>query len=754
VIRSLLTIGLVASCGELRLDVPLESDTRSIVVSLTFESGETEVHAFSTEESLAVDYRDHSSVDITALTYRETLCELMMDGGRIDPVTEVGDLHRAPLAAPGRIFATIVDGGSAAEFRELGALPMSLSEFRYRDDPLFCFAHGGVYRGPGSCDCAPTPTEVLEPMPPEAPALPLRPVEVPFRDPGECPADATIWYGESACTVVGTQCPPGQWPEIVPPGTSHYVDPSAAPGGDGSMLAPFVDVDEAVDAAAPGDSIILSKGVHQNQYTALSDVALIGACVGETMLLAPEPSGVLEVRGVSIRNLFLGVSVIVGDGSTAAIEKVVVEPTRSIPLYVGVDASLQGSDVVIRGGFPGVQLSAGASVAFDGAVIERFMGSGVAVDPDASLDAVRLVLTTSLGASGVSVSRGGSVTVRDAVVSGGAFALDAYEGDLLDASRLTVLGVAGGIFASGTNSRLSDVVVRDGDFGIRIDRGRATVQRALFERVRVNPVGVQDSLVVLDDLSAVASRELLAIGSTLTLTRAEIDGFEVSLQSTGSVVDLRDVRARGSIIADRGGRALLERVESACVLVFGPELIGKDMRVDCPGRDASGIAVAVFDTIANLSRVEVEGGGGVSVVKGSMILTDASIRDTVEPAVALKADESTIRVERSAIERVGRIGIGVTDESILTATDLRIDGVGDHPSAAGIECTGKAEIERFEIRDSLSFGVRMQRTPEVDLDNGTISGNRVGVSYPSSYDLRRLSKNVVYVGNDTDLSPY
>src|SRR4051794_35424727 len=83
--------------------------------------------------------------------------------------------------------------------------------------------------------------------------------------------------GDAACAELGP-CPSGRFAAGLDP--ALYVDPSASPGGSGTMTAPYPTIAEALmHAGSGGARIALSKGTHAASATAIDRaIELAGAC--------------------------------------------------------------------------------------------------------------------------------------------------------------------------------------------------------------------------------------------------------------------------------------------------------------------------------------------------------------------------------------------------------------------------------------------------------------------------------------------
>jgi hypothetical protein len=122
---------------------------------------------------------------------------------------------------------------------------------------------------------------------PEEQDGPLEPEQVSFADwerPENCELGTMPVIGEAECQRVGSECPAGDWPAVIPEAEQViYVQPGAQ--GDGSSKTAAVGtISDAVELAQEGALIVLSKGIHEDNLILEKSVNIIGACpVGTTV---------------------------------------------------------------------------------------------------------------------------------------------------------------------------------------------------------------------------------------------------------------------------------------------------------------------------------------------------------------------------------------------------------------------------------------------------------------------------------------
>ena len=84
--------------------------------------------------------------------------------------------------------------------------------------------------------------------------------------------DEAHFAGEPGCARIGSECPAGDLPEGLPTsGPVVYVSAAAAPGGDGSIGAPFQTIDDAASLAGLGWIVAVGKGTYDEAVTLVNE---------------------------------------------------------------------------------------------------------------------------------------------------------------------------------------------------------------------------------------------------------------------------------------------------------------------------------------------------------------------------------------------------------------------------------------------------------------------------------------------------
>ena len=143
----------------------------------------------------------------------------------------------------------------------------------------------------------------------------------------DCAADEAHFPGTSGCVLIGDPCPLDGWPTDLPSVGVLHVRADAAPGGDGTRTEPFVELQEAFDAAPDGATLAVAPGT----YGAMRidrPISVVGACT-EVILTSTEIAGTIDIEDaeVSLRNLRISGSRegIWADSATVTLDSVVID---------------------------------------------------------------------------------------------------------------------------------------------------------------------------------------------------------------------------------------------------------------------------------------------------------------------------------------------------------------------------------------------------------------------------------------------
>lgn len=524
-----------------------------------------------------------------------------------------------------------------------------------------------------------------------------------------CAPDEAHFPGSPGCVQLGTPCPASGWAADLPDDRRMlFVQVGAAAGGSGSREAPFGTVSEALDAAADGTVVALSRGTFDEAVEIPGGVTLWGACVAGTVVTCSEPNGAQGVVMVSsageaeVRNLSLGGErpgvVVNGTSRAIVLQDVVIAGTPSRGCAVLQGATLTARNLVVRdtrvSTFPsggvghGILVTNGGHLEVSGAVIERAVeaalfvtGAGsTAALTDVALDDTRIGPSGLLG-RGVEVQLQAQVDLTRAVI---------------ERSRHDGLYVVG----MGSFLRLTDAVVSetindaDGPPGAGLFVGtdaQAEVSRAVLERN-------QPFAMVAFGSSAIAVLTDVVVRDSLPMS-GNWYGRGINVQEGGRVEVSRGVIAgnREVAVAVHDGTARLEDVVIRDTLEDGP-------------RNGYGRAINLEGGVVEMSRALLERNRDAAIyasgATSSLRLLDVVIRDTLPRpdetygnglAVALGAVGEATRV---LVDRNRDRAVLVTHEgTVLVLSDVVVrDTRGNQGTGGrGINVQDGARVEASRI---------------------------------------------------------
>jgi len=485
---------------------------------------------------------------------------------------------------------------------------------------------------------------------------------LPSDDGATCPPGQARFVGESGCQPIGAACPAGPF-AADSPSPALYVDPSAAPSGDGSRASPFRTAAEAFAAATAGTTVMLSRGDHPPLGLVPSGVTVRGACVAETRIVCPGSGGGVDIDGeVTVRDVTVtgcqsGVYIRPDSAASYHLESIVFSDTHGIALNIfsgdGTGRSLVFRDGVREADADGTGWGLGANLGprftATRVTIESMVEHGVLVSGEGTDVTLEDLLIRDMASAGMGRAKGGCATVNFS-------ASLTLRRALLDGCKRT------GASASSATLVLEDVVARR--------------------------IGVQESDGAFG--MALLARE----GATVTARRVRLEDADVGgawAIDEGTVVRLDDIVVRGS-----DGQP--------------------DMRTSALGVESSGGSTI---TGARVAVWDVDGYGlFVQSPMTSLVLEDVLVRDlrgTTSEAQAGQGgaafDHGALTLTRAHIENVHISGVSAIKDAVASLTDILVTNVktqsGTDVGGCGV-CTlagGALTIERGEVSDVMGSGV-------------------------------------------------
>lgn len=527
--------------------------------------------------------------------------------------------------------------------------------------------------------------------------------------------------GAPGCSLIGTRCPVGDFPEGLPSdGDIVYVQEGAL-GGDGSVNAPYGALqDVPFPDLSPDTVVALAKGRYAGAVEPVGRVVLWGACPEETILTVEDDGprqGILQVStpGTDVTAKSLRISggtrlgALVNSASILRLEGVIVEQT-----FLG-----------------GIFVEEGGTLFLEGSVIrDTRPGPG------------------GVGGTGLQVNSGGSATVRRVLIE-----------------RNHFIGLAG--TGAGTTLYLEDVVVRDtqsrasdGQWGVGLSLQsdvQAEAHRVALEGNRgFGVLLTRESRLVLEDA---------VVRNTESLEASQAFGRGLNLQSGASA------EVRGAVF-ERNRELGVFAAGSMTELVLN-NVVVRDTRSRASDRlSGSGLNVG-FGARAKVRRAVFEGNRSVQILtegaETTLILDDALVRDAQGRAldqrfgVGLSVESgSWAEVRRSVFAHNLDIGVFVGGaESALVAEDILVEDTRsssfDNADGRGlnVESGGRAVVKRARFERNRVVGVLVvDEGSELVVENAVIRdtesraadgtlGNGLGIQLGARAQVRR----VVLAGN-------
>lgn len=404
---------------------------------------------------------------------------------------------------------------------------------------------------------------------------------------------------DGTCTPTDeSQCPPGGFPEVPPEAAGQrvvYVRQMATLTPDGSMRAPYPDLNQAVAAEPEAEWFLLYPGYYPVGFTVRHPMHVLGGCAANVQLTGTMETPLFRADGPSLRLDLRGVSLTRGRQLVVAQNRAEVSVQRCILSLAEHDtvaavsaASIEVVDSLLLDPAP---TSNGALVAVDTRGVVSLRRSAlqgrahraVSVGPDgiARLDSVSMRGARS---DTVIVDDGGQIEIRRATVRGETtMAVTLSNGShaeiedlaIRDTSVVAIDGVRNGAIGvregcSLVGRRIS--VDNASGYGLSVlgREATATVDQMFVRSVRGYPGGFGGSGVVVEQFSRASLR------------RAQIfDVAEMGLNVTvfGSL-DVRDTLVHRVVPQGNGlfgigmGVNLLGSVDARRVLIEQASMLG------------------------------------------------------------------------------------------------------------------------------------------------------------------------------------
>ncbi len=565
----------------------------------------------------------------------------------------------------------------------------------------------------------------------------------------DCPAGEAQFLGQLGCDPIGMPCPAEEFADeavirtlaVGAGGPIVYARPGAA-DGDGSRALPYGTLAAALAAVPPAGIVALGKGTFNERLLPSTSLAVVGACVAETVI-SPSDLGT-DVGAVDV-----------AEGQSWL---------RLASLRVG------GAGVAVWVKGPG------ARVHLVGVELRGAAGAG---------------LLFADGTGGGSLSRVviGDVTPVDEELPG--YGLVLGVGAELTANRLSIertATVGFGAVGDDTTATLVNLIVRDtapeatsllGGAGLEVDDGAtALVQRVLLERNRTAGLlaiggGARvtgEHVVIRDHRSEAASGELGvgvlvqdAAGVALRFARLERNRAAGAVAiDAGTELEITDAVISGTLSDEaRGDLGLavgaqhgpLVRVNRA--LLTGNRHLG--LGAVGPGSDLEAIDVVVHDTLSQASDlrhgvgVVAEDGARVTVLRGRIIgnrevgawATNLPDAPNAAPATLLLDD---VEIDRTRPAECAALSTG----GPLDCADVPGQGFG---TGLAVHHSGTIVVRRFRVGDSAQCGLQVVGAGTFTASDGLVERNPIGLNVQApAFDLATsIAASVRFVANQSRL---
>lgn len=717
---------------DLALDAFLPEGTQLALLTLgDARALTTPIYAFDPRADVSIPlFTSERGVPLEVAAYPFTFAELGLPALGI--ISSVGVPGARPLPGEELSFLSASLGGATLDWEPRDQPSAALAELRIPPFDLSdCAAVGCLTeesmpeRCVIPCPTPPTPQAPALPEPPEPPrAASLRPcppgwsdvpaggaVRVESCEPPALPARlecgafaAQPWQG-STCEPIGDPCPPGQWPELPQLPAPIRVLAGAPPGGDGSDLAPYGTLAEALlepDVSRP----ITLRGRITEEVVLDRPTLLIGACVAEASIGAERgplvaTAGTIELRDLELRATGAGTALAARGASTSV--------------------ALAGILISGPGAANGIEARGGARLTADGLVL-RDRAIALEVTGGARAELSRVVIEGSSTADVVATGASTSVALRELAIRSApgdpgverpGFALRVAGGAAaeLTGASIAVWG-AGSVQVAGASASLDQVTItgpRPGAYaGVGIEvrgGGTATISASTIEHMR--PRG----LYVSGEGTVVAVSDTVLRGLALDASGEEIR-----------------VGEHASLTLDR---VLVLRTGSFGIIAVDSSLTAGDLAIAAPPGTA-GVGVHLERGDATVRRISIGASGtGIELWDvGSAALEDVSIHDTRNPAspangVGLFAQDSMLSLSRVAVHRAAPRGIWSL-RSRVEAMDLLVRENGDPASefqaSAFLAESSTITVHRIAVEDSLGRGVDLANRGDASIFDVTCRG--------------------------------
>lgn len=538
-----------------------------------------------------------------------------------------------------------------------------------------------------------------------------------------------------------------------------WVDAEAAEGGDGSVDAPFREIQTGLQAAgvAGGGEVAVASGTYRENLSFTADhvgVSLLGACEEQVTVEADIDAPGIEIAlGRAAAEVAIsGISLVGGAPGVLArrgglrLQDSSIEGSAGVGVWVYSSATLTAEDIKISN-TEGYGLWAyGGTLNVSGVIVQDVGGIGIAATyssadlilQDVVIDGVTPFGT--FGGYGLLAESGALVSAQNlTILNTNSYGVDLYGASRVSLDGLTVQNAAGtGVSAiGGTRLTLADadisyviaetssgylpgwgVFVATGAWLLAVDLDiadtasiglmvsgsttQADVSTLHIANASGTGVGSVDAVLNLADvvIDAVVPEEL-----------GDGDERRASLVAENSTVEVDDLAVVNTILFFSGGSATLSDIQvrgdpgaendimHPCIQLSGTEAVPIDATLrDAHLADCTGHGIRLEDGILSLQRVSMSNTGWAASFK--------SEDTTVAPALHL-ADAIVFAQDLTIDAPVG-VGVLVNGGSAATLVDVQISGsrrMNDASMAIGVAVQGGGDLSATGLQVDDSDGV-------------------------------------------------
>ena len=541
-------------------------------------------------------------------------------------------------------------------------------------------------------------------------------------------------FGTQNCTSVGTPCPTGDWPEVLPEGTLIFVKPGGT--GDGSSTTnPLGSIQAAVNGSVSGSIIVLSKGIFTETLMIQRAVQIIGACSRNTLIdssaitgsvdasLQITGAGDVQVENLTIRGPRRGIDVWATQ-SAVRLQGIILDGNQQVGLLAdGSGVNLSVEETIISNtqsapgsgtGGRGISLVMGAQLTLKKVLLDNNQDAAIATNHEGTtLQATDVVvLNTQSRALDGTRGYGLFITEKSHITLERAFLSHNQSGGLKFASR-----------ATGDISDLSVVFTQgdevSGDFGSGIivsDGSVVSARRIHLDQNREVGLLIADadtSLTVEDAhisrtqghaRSAIAGKGVeVRAGARLTATRmllSENRELGLLVGQPGSMLTAEDLviqhtQARDSDLEEGRGFSVQAEGQANITRAFLDANRSSGVVVTTQGvLDAQDLVV--WNTLSSLSQGR--GGQGLSISDGGRVTLNRTHLSNNQLASIVAIGEGTY-VSATQLVINGTRGQMCSEEGFSPACE---QAYGD-----GLLVLGGVELSlnSFSISDSSRVGL-------------------------------------------------